>query len=85
LHLGRAFAAASRFPEALPHFEAAAALTQNREPANLQMRAASTRKRESISTPSTSPSSAADTNLATTLKSNLARYQRQLQQASNRN
>jgi len=40
LHLGRAFAAASRFPEALPHFEAAAALTQNREPANLQMRAA---------------------------------------------
>lgn len=36
-NLGRAFAASNRFAEALPHFEAAASLTGNNEPAILQM------------------------------------------------
>jgi tetratricopeptide (TPR) repeat protein len=39
-NLGRTYAAASRFADALPQFEAAARLTDNREPAILQMLAA---------------------------------------------
>src|SRR6202007_744864 len=39
-NLGRAYAAASRFADALPQFEAAAKISANNEPAILQMLAA---------------------------------------------
>jgi tetratricopeptide (TPR) repeat protein len=88
-NLGRAFVASSRFPEALPHLEAAAALTQNHEPVILQMLAAmyseTGKYQQAINTVQRALDLANERNdadLATTLRANLQRYQRQLQQAS---
>jgi tetratricopeptide (TPR) repeat protein len=88
-NLGRAFAAASRFPDALPQFETAATLSNNREPAILQMLAAmfseTGKFQAAIDTTQQAIALAEtrnDTDLAATLRANLQRYQHQAQQAS---
>ncbi len=87
-NLGRAFAAANRFPEALPQFELAASLTNNREPAILQMLAAmyseTGKYQQAVNSAQQAIALAearSDTELATTLRANLQRYQQQLQLA----
>jgi tetratricopeptide (TPR) repeat protein len=87
-NLGRAFAATSRFPEALPQFEAAAKLTSNREPAILQMLAAMYSETGNYAQAVNIAQQALDiaekqqnTDLATALRANLARYQHQAGQA----
>jgi tetratricopeptide (TPR) repeat protein len=83
-NLGRAFAASSRFAEALPQFEAAAQLTANREPAILQMLAAMYSETgnftQAIAIAAQALEIAArdqNADLATALRANLDRYQRQ--------
>jgi tetratricopeptide (TPR) repeat protein len=87
-NLGRAFAAVSRFPEALSQFEAAAKLTANREPAILQMLAAMYSETGNYPQAVTIAQQALDiagkqqnSDLATALRANLDRYQRQAEQA----
>jgi tetratricopeptide (TPR) repeat protein len=84
--LGRAYAATNRFPEALPQFEAAAKLTGSREPAILQMLAAMYSETGDFSRAVIIAQQALDlaekqqnTELATALRANLARFQLQAQ------
>jgi tetratricopeptide (TPR) repeat protein len=83
-NLGRAYAATERFPEALPQFEAAAKLTGGREPAILQMLAAMYSETGNFSQAVLIAQQALDmaekqqnSELATALRANLARYQHQ--------
>ncbi len=83
-NLGRAFAAASRFTDALPQFEAAAKITGNHEPAILQMLAAMYSEtgnyRQAVATAQQALDLAEqqhNAQLAAALRDNLARYQRQ--------
>jgi tetratricopeptide (TPR) repeat protein len=85
-NLGRAYAATNRFPEALPQFEAAAKLTGSREPAILQMLAAMYSETGDFSRAVIIAQQALDlaekqqnTELATALRANLARFQLQAQ------
>jgi tetratricopeptide (TPR) repeat protein len=85
-NLGRAYAATSRFRDALPQFEAAAKLTGSREPAILQMLAAMYSETGNFSQAVIIAQQALDlaekqqnSELATTLRANLARYQFQAQ------
>jgi tetratricopeptide (TPR) repeat protein len=83
-NLGRAYAATDRFPEALSQFEAAAKLTGSREPSILQMLAAMYSETGNFSQAVIIAQQALDiadkqqnTELASALRANLARYQHQ--------
>ncbi|MGA9587221.1 MAG: tetratricopeptide repeat protein [Terracidiphilus sp.] len=87
-NLGRAYAASNRFPEALPQFEAAAKLTRNREPAILQMLAAMYSETGNYPQAIAVTQQAIEiadkqqnTDLATALRANLARYEHQAEVA----
>jgi tetratricopeptide (TPR) repeat protein len=91
-NLGRAFAAAGRYTEALPDLEAAAAITNHREPAVLQMLAAmyseNGRYQQAIDTAQHAVDLANDRHdvtLVTELRANLGRYQQQLAQSLSHN
>jgi tetratricopeptide (TPR) repeat protein len=88
-NLGRAFAATNRFAEALPQFEAAAKLTDNHEPAILQMLAAMYSETGNYPRAVAVAQQAVDlaekqqnTELANSVRGNLARYQQQEQESS---
>ncbi|MGA8089815.1 MAG: tetratricopeptide repeat protein [Terracidiphilus sp.] len=83
-NLGRAYAAASRFADALPQFEAAAKITANHEPAILQMLAAMYSETGNYAQAVSTAQHALDlaekqqnAELTTTLRANVARYQHQ--------
>ncbi|HVC46357.1 MAG TPA: tetratricopeptide repeat protein [Terracidiphilus sp.] len=87
-NLGRAYAATSQFALALPQFQAASELTQNREPPILQMLAAmyseTGQYQKAVGTAQQALNLAnqrQDADLARALQGNLERYQRQLQQS----
>jgi tetratricopeptide (TPR) repeat protein len=87
-NLGRALAAANRFSDALPQFETAARLTGGREPEILQMLAAMYSETGNYPRAVTVAQQALDiaekqqnSNLSGALRGNLARYQRQAEQA----
>lgn len=83
-NLGRALAAAGRYPEALPHFEAAAEITGRKDPGTLQMLAAMCFEtgdpQRAIATAQEALRLATEQNdgqLAETLHKDLGRYQAQ--------
>jgi tetratricopeptide (TPR) repeat protein len=86
-NLGRALAASSRFQDALPQFEAAAKLSGGQEPAILQMLAAMYSETGQYQTALVTAQHALDlatqqqnSDLATALRGNIARYQMQAKQ-----
>ncbi len=88
-NLGRAYAAAGRFVDALPQFEAAAKNTANHEPAILQMLAAMYSETGNYAHAVTIAQQALDLaekqqngDLANALRANLVRYQQQASAAS---
>ena len=85
-NLGRAFAASNRFTDALPQFEAAAQLSGGQEPAILQMLAAMYSETGQFQKAVATAQHALDlavqqqnSDLATALRGNIARYQLQAQ------
>jgi tetratricopeptide (TPR) repeat protein len=87
-NLGRAFAASNRFADAVPQFEAAASLSNGEAPAILQMLAAVYAETSQYAKAVATAQRALDvavrqgnSELATALKANLARYQAQAQQS----